>query len=382
MDFSFHILCRLSAVLLLLMMSGCSSFELTAWPPAEVYENNERIGTTPYTFSLVSGSRDLTLRRMGYVDREISITAVDPKRQHFELDWVALTELNSLPEKARVLSAADGNVLGVTPCRLHLARPQDVVLMLPGFEEMTATLTPNRKHVVELKPVHGFKASFIRSIYFTSQQGAVEIYDPVAGEKVGITPVRLRVEAGSTLEYRLAGHAAGHGLISRNAPHRIDIKLKPIAEVELCGPVGALVYRAGDSESIGMVPHTVRVDRTEVFEVRMQGYYDRAVTVAPGSPRRINVELERIPRKTIVSDPPGGEVYRLGALEKLGIAPLTILVEDESVFEIRKEGYKTCIIGVGPSSPEQLSVTLTPVPEGAPNEAAVRAFDNAVLKRF
>jgi hypothetical protein len=383
MEIKRHSLFSLTAGLLVFALSGCTSFELTSWPQAEVYENDERIGVTPYTFSLVSGSRSLTLRRQGYIDREVCITAVDPMRRHVELEWIGRSTVDSLPAGARIVRLEDGRELGITPCRLGLARPVDVVFRMEGFEESAARLVPNRNHIAELKPVHGFKPAFFRSIYFSSSQGAVEIYDRVAGERIGITPVQLKLAAGSKLEYRLPGHAPAHELISRNGPHRVEVRLTPLREVEICGPAGTRVYRAGGEESIGEVPFAVTVEEgTELFELRKAGYYDRAVAVAPDSPAQITVQLEKIPFKTIVTDPPGAAVYRLGGQEKLGSTPYTAIIETESVFEIRKEGCKAAVIGVGPSSPDQLKVQLAPLPPDEPEAAAIGDLDSSLLNTF
>lgn len=382
MVFSRHILLKLSLILLSSVMLGCSSFELTSWPQAEVYENGEKIGTTPYRFTMVSGSRDFTLKRYCYVDRDVSITAVDAKQQHFKLQWIGRTTVDSLPSGATVVRLEDNQVLDATPCGLLLSHPVDVVLKLEGFEDAECTLTPNREHVIELKPRDGFKPTFYRDIYFSSSQGAVAIYDRIAGKKIGVTPVRLKVEAGSELEYRLPGHISEQVLISRNAPGRIDIALKPLMQVVMFGPPGALVYRADETTSIGEVPLVVQVDGPQTYELKMEGYYDRTVTVSPDSPPRITVDLKEIPYKTIVSDPTGGEVYRLGGLEKLGTTPFTTIVENECAFEIRKEGYKPHVIGVGPSSPRQLKVPLSPVPEDEPDTTAIGGFGNSVLDTF
>jgi hypothetical protein len=382
MDITRQTLFSLAAVLLVFMLSGCSSFELTSWPQAEVCETDERIGVTPYTFSMVSGSRSLTLRRQGYIDREVCITALDPMHRHEELEWIGRSKIDSLPGGARVVRLDDGRELGVTPCRLGLARPVDVIFRLEGFEEFGARLVPNLDYVAELKPVHGFKPSFFRTIYFTSSQGAVEIYDRVAGERIGITPVRLKLAAGSKLEYRLPGHASAYELISRKGPHRMDVRLKPLVQVEICGPSGTRVYRAGGEESIGEVPFPVTVEGTELFELRKAGYYDRTVAVALDSPPRIMVQLEKIPFKTIMTDPPGAAVYRLGGMDKLGITPYTAIIEAESVFELRKAGCKPAVIGIGPSSPDQLHIPLSPLPPDEPEASAIGDLNSSLLNTF
>ncbi len=370
------------ALLAMLLMTGCSSFELTSEPVADIYENGDKIGTTPYQFTLMSGVRTFTLKRYGYVEQDVEVTSLDSKKQHFNLQWVGRTQVDTQPEGAQIVRMDDGKVLGTTPCALFLSRPVDVLFRMEGFEEVERELIPNRAHVVELSSKFGFKSAYYRDILFTSSQGAVAIYDRVAGERIGVTPVRLTVEAGSALEYRMEGYKSKYDLVSRNAPHRVEIALEPTSRVVLSGPPGADVYRAGETVSLGQVPVMVEVDGSQLFELKKEGYYDRTVAVAPGSPPRVDVELEPIPYKTIVTDPPGADVYRLGGLEKLGTAPFTTIVSGECVFEIKKQGFQPYIVGVGPSSPGQLSVPLSPVPRDDPDAAAIGELDSSVVDTF
>ena len=196
-----------------------------------------------------------------------------------------------------------------------------MVISLRGFKSIERDLTPNKTYKIELKSKFGFKSAFYKDIMFTSEQGPVQIYDRIAGERIGVTPVRLNVEAGAALEYRFPGYKSEFDLISRNEPHRIKIRLQPLTRVTLTGQQGAEVYRAGGIEKLGTIPYVVEVEGSALFEIKQEGFYDRSVAVAASSPRRLQIQLKEIPYKTIQTDPPGGDVYRLGGLEKLGTAP-------------------------------------------------------------
>ena len=229
----------------LILAFGCASFELTSMPVADVYENGEKVASTPYYFDLVTGQRLLTLKRPGYVEVEVPVSPLDPKRLHIPLQWVGRTRIDSLPGRATVLRAKDREKLGVTPCGLRLSAPERVLIEKKGFEPVEYDLTPNERYVVELKPLGGFKSAFYREIKFISDQGPVLIFDRVAGENIGTTPVRLSLEAGSALEYRLKGFNSKLVLISKTSPMLVNIKLDPITTVTLRGPEGSKVYRAG-----------------------------------------------------------------------------------------------------------------------------------------
>ena len=361
---------------------GCSSFQLTSSPSADIYEGGEKIGRTPYTFNLMSGQRTMTIKRYGYVEEEIKVSSLDPKKMHIALQWVGSTRIESRPPGARVLRLKDKKELGVAPCALHLSQPERVLIQMKGFESVERDLVPNKRYVVELKSKTGFKSSFYKDIMFVSDLGPVAIYDRVAGERIGITPVRLNIEAGSALEYRLAGYKSEFALISRNAPHRVQIDLEALTRVTLDGPEGAEVYRAGGAEAIGRVPYVVDVDGHATFEIKKEGYYEQQVAVYPGAPATMQIDLKEIPYKTIVSDPPGAEVYRLGGLEKLGDAPFKTIVDSERVFEIKKKGYRSSIIGMGPGSPAQLNVPLHATGRDDPDAAAIGTLDSHVVESF
>ncbi len=375
-------LAHCTLLLAVLLLFGCSSFVLTSTPPADVYENNTKVGQTPYSFSIVSGSRSLTLRRFGYVEEQVDVTALDQKRQHFDLQWVGRTHVETQPPGATVYSKDGKNILGTTPCGLTLSRTQWVTIKLDGFETVERELAPNKRYMVELKSSAGYKSVFYRDILFTSEQGSVQIYDRVAGERIGITPIRLNLEAGSALEYRMAGFKPKYDLISRNAPLRINIELEPLTRVTFTGPAGASIYRAGGIEKIGDVPVTLEVTGDTLYEIKKEGYYERTVALAPGSPSRMNVELEKIPYKTIVTEPTGAEVYRLGGHEKLGLTPYTTVIKEERVFEIKKEGYRTSLIGMGPTSAENLNVSLLQAADEGPDAAAIGELDSLVIESF
>lgn len=358
---------------------GCASFELTSEPTAEVYENGEKVARTPYTFDMVSGMRVLTLKRAGYVDVEVSISPMDPKQQHYPLQWVGRTRIDSLPSQATVLRLPDRKKLGVTPLSLHLARSERVVIEKKGFESREYDLVPNERYVAELKPLGGFKSAFYREIQFVSDQGPVSIFDRVAGETIGTTPIRLSLEAGSALEYRLKGFLSKAVLISKVSPTLVNIKLEPITTVTLRGPEGAKVYRAGGTKPLGKVPYTTEISGDTLFEVRMAGFYTSSIAVAPGASSGIDVTLKEIPYKTIVTTPAGAEVYRLGGLEKLGVTPFTTIVDSERVFEIKKKGFRTSVIGMGTESPTHLTVPMAAAPRDDPDAAALGELDSPAI---
>ena len=362
--------------------AGCSTFELSSTPSADIYENEVKIGETPYAFNLVSGTRQFVLKSFGFIEEDVSVSSLDQKKLHVNLRWVGKTRVNSKPQGSKVFRKSDNEYLGTSPCSLHLDHPERVVLRLEGFEPYELDLTPNETYAAELQAVSGFQSVVFKDIMFMSNQGPIEIYDRIAGKRIGVTPKRLQVEVGASLEYRFKGHKSKYELISRNAPVRIEISLEPYTRVTIKGAEGAGVYHVGGFEKIGTLPYYVEVEGSALYEIRKEGFYDRTLPVAAGSPAVIHVELEAIPYKTIATVPTGAEIYRLGGIEKLGSAPYKTIMKEERVFEVKKAGYQSITIGMGPNSAETLTVPLEPMPLEDPDAAAIGTFNNEAIGSF
>ena len=198
-------------------------------------------------------------------------------------------------------------------------------------------------------------------------------------------PAVKRINPATTLdlpEYRLDGFRPRVVLISRTTPRLVRIELDPVSFVTLRGPSGAVVYRAGGTEPLGKVPHTIEINGDALFEVRKEGCYASNIAVAPGSPSEIDVILEEIPYKTIVTTPSGAEIYRLGGIEKLGESPYTTIVDGERIFEIKKKGFQTSVIGMGADSPARLNVPLTAAQRDDPDAAALGELDSPVIGTY
>lgn len=377
-----QVLTRWILCLPLLLAFGCASFELSSEPQADIYENDVKIAATPYHFKLMSGMRYFTLKVPGYVEEVVPVSSLDLKQLHVRMEPVGRTTIDTFPEGATLVRVTDRVKRGRTPCSLRLSAPETVLIKLDGFEPLELDLVPNQRYQLELEPTVGFQSAHYKKIAFISSLGPVEIYDRLAGEKIGTTPIQLRIKAGSDLEYRRAGYKSSTDLISKRAPLLIHIELEALTVVTLTAEPGTQVYRAGGVERIGEVPFTVEVGSSTLFELKKDGYYSSTIAVAPGSSRKLAVELKKIPYKTIVTEPTGAGIYRLGGAEKLGVSPYTTIVNSERVFEIKKSGYKPEVIGIGSDSPTRLTVPLSAAPRDDPDSAALGTLDSNVISTY
>ena len=72
-----------------LIVNGCASFELVSVPNgAEVYEEEERIGVTPFLFDQFSGERFFTIKKKGYVEQDVMISSLDQKKIEVRLEGI------------------------------------------------------------------------------------------------------------------------------------------------------------------------------------------------------------------------------------------------------------------------------------------------------
>ena len=80
---------KINIFILTLFLSGCASFQLNTFPEnVEIYEEEKMIGETPYKFDQFSGERKFTLKKPGYVEKELTISSLGEKSSNIKLEKV------------------------------------------------------------------------------------------------------------------------------------------------------------------------------------------------------------------------------------------------------------------------------------------------------
>ena len=69
-------------------------------------------------------------------------------------------------------------------------------------------------------------------------------------------------------------------------------------------------------------------------------------------------------------------------MSSVSVSPFTTVVEDERIFEVRKDGFHKATVGLGPDSPKQVEVPLTPLPREEIDAAALGVLDSPVVNSF
>ena len=348
---------RLGVLFLPIIFSGCASFELETFPEkAEIYEAEEKIGETPYRFEQFSGERKFTLKKSGYVEKELTISSLGEKDSNIKLEKVKKTTLNTVPTDVRVIRTRDSVELGRTSLSLPLFKPEVVVLEKEGYKSYPLTLEPNQTYRIDMEPLEGFK-----SVYFLTTPSGAEISDRSVGDIISKTPSLVSAQEGTEFEFNLKGYQPSFYMINKRSPDRVFVELVPVPQVTIDSLFGAEIFGAAGGEKLGEVPYTELIKEVRAFEIRKSGYYPKTVTVSPESPSDIFVKLEPIPIKRIVTSPEGAIVARIGQNEVLGMAPINILAGSERLIEISLDGYAKRVIGIGPDSPDEITIELQPL---------------------
>ncbi len=366
---------KVNTLILALFLVGCASFELDTFPEGvEIYEAEKKIGEAPFRFEQFSGERKFTLKKSGYVEKELTISSLGEKDLNIKLEKVKKTTLNTVPTDVRVVRTRDSVELGRTSLSLPLFKPEVVVLEKEGYKPYPLTLEPNQIYRVDMEPLEGFK-----SVYFLSSPNGAEISDRSVGDVISRTPSLVSAQEGTEFEFNLEGFQPSFYMINKRSPDRVFVELIPVPKVTINSLLGAEIFGAAGGEKLGEVPYTELIKQVRAFEIRKSGYYPKTVTVSPESPSDIFVKLEPIPIKRIVTNPEGALVARIGQNEVLGIAPINILAGSERLIEISLDGYAKRVIGIGPDSPDEITIELQPL---AKDRLVLEGIQNATFEIY
>ena len=365
----------LCTVISYLCITGCASFELDSLPEnVEIYENKEKIGNTPYKFDQFSGERTFTLKTPGHIEKQITISSLDAKKTSVVLPKVDLTKLNTVPTDVRVIRTRDSKELGRTSLNLKLSSPEVVILEKEGYKPYALTLEPNQIYRIDMEALEGF-----RSVVFNSSPSGVFISDRSVGDTIASTPAIVSAEEGTEFEFNAEGFQSSFYMLNNRSPEKVFVELKPVPRVTIDSMIGVEIYGAAGGEKLGEVPYTELIKEVRAFELKKPGYYPKTITLSAESPSEIYVKLEPIPLKRIITLPEGATVARIGQNEIIGKAPVKILAGSERLIEISLDGYAKRIIGIGPDSPDEITIELNPL---AKDRLVLEGIQNATFEIY
>ncbi|WP_372796236.1 PEGA domain-containing protein [Pontiella sp.] len=285
-------------------MERDNSVLITSKPKnADVFTaNGQALGTTPLSVP-AEEARDLELRKDGYYAKAFKVDAETDSPFLVELDREPIVIVYTEPEGALVVHR--GVTLGQTPFRQLVQHDMDLELVYDRYktaEIIIAPDSPREVHVqLEKKPY----------VTISSNPSGAQLYRFGGIELIGTTPVEVLVNKETSFEVHKEGYDIKPFSLSPESSRQVTVPLKKSADAYEkvvtidSQPSGAKVYRPGGAEFIGTTPLAQPVRSERTFELQLDGFETKIVTVAPDSADNVTFALARdeSARNVTVSDP-------------------------------------------------------------------------------
>jgi hypothetical protein len=270
---------------------------------ADVYvAKGKKLGTTPLAIPATE-KRYLQLRKEGYYELDFSINEHTPSPYLLKMEREPIVIVESEPTGAIVVHR--GVTLGVTPFRQLLKDDMEIEVVQDRYYTKQLTIAPDSPRRVKVtlkpKPYVIIKSNPAQALLYRS--GGVEL--------IGATPIEVLVERDSAFEIHKEGYDIKPFMLSSESSPEVVVPLiKSVAALEKVvlidsDPSGAKVYRPGGAEFIGTTPLKQRVRSERSFELQLEGFKTKFVTVAPDSADTVVFALaeDESARNVMVSDP-------------------------------------------------------------------------------
>ncbi len=352
------------ALTLILAICSCAPVTVDTVPTgAAVYsaDGQTQLGTTPYNTSIFVRGKDYTIRQEKYFDEPVKLPFDAPRNVELKLRPTPIL-VYSKPD-SQIYPSGSETAIGETPMKVTVYdKERTYTLKVADYydQDIKVGLDSTDPLVVKMvrRPI----------VTLSAVPAGVEVYEN--GSLVGTAPVRQEILTSRTFELRKAGYFTKSLTLTGAPPYEVAVELKQFPVITVAAtPADAQIYRAG--AVAGKAPFKLAVGEKTVLEVRADRYYPQSVTLTPESPAQVNVALKAMPYVTI-SEPAGAELFIDG--KSAGIVPVELLIEKDTVIELRKEGFVTKTATLT-GADKQVAVTLEAVPP--PSTNAVSAADSA-----
>jgi|GEM_PF-5464463 len=270
---------------------------------AEIFTTDGTLlGTTPLAVP-AEEARSLELHKDGYYMKSFTIDKETPSPFLVEMEREPIVIVYSDPEGAVVVHR--GVMLGQTPFRQLVKEDMEIEVQLDRHYTQTITIAPDSPREIHVDlPAKPF-------VTIQSSPAGAELYRSGGVELIGTTPVEVLIEKDMAFEMHKPGYDIKPFMLSPESSLNVTVPLKQTIgateKVVLIDsePSGAKVYRPGGAEFIGKTPlkQAVRGERT--FELQLDGFKTKIITVAPDSADNVIFALakDESARNVTVSDP-------------------------------------------------------------------------------
>lgn len=334
-------------------IAGCAPVTVSSTPPgAKVYtkKNDELIGITPVKVNMVAGNKEIIVRKDGYFSKTLVLSSIDPESTTVELKRRERVMIISEPVSAELYVEGVGRV-GVTPCKLDYDKPYRTFLVkAPGYAAQTFTVPEDPEdHIL-------IQLDRDDAVLVVSRPKNAEIFD-LDGNSLGSTPLAVPADEERTFAMSKDGYYTQEFTVGMDtkSPVVIELDREPIILIQ-SEPEGAYIVYQG--VTLGRTPFRHLVNEPMEIEIKAARYYSKRITISPDSPRLVEVELKSMPYVTIKSKPEGATLYRSGGVELVGTTPVEVLIENDTAFEMHKEGFDPKLFTLSPESNSEVTVPL------------------------
>ncbi|RKX42065.1 MAG: hypothetical protein DRP64_10415 [Verrucomicrobia bacterium] len=206
----------------------------------------------------------------------------------------------------------------------------------------------------------GLFVSGCAPVTVSSMPPDANVYYKKGDKLIGPAPARVMLYANSReVVVRKAGYFSQSVVLSPVGSETVSVELRRRKKVFLVShPSGAELYVKGQEKKVGKTPFLLDYNQSHrVFAVRALGYSTQIITIPEDPEGNITVDLEREPTVTVVSKPKNVEIYTKAG-RRLGVTPLAVPASKEGMLELRKEGYYSQEVSVGPETESPYVVEL------------------------
>ena len=208
--------------------------------------------------------------------------------------------------------------------------------------------------------VAGFMVSGCASVTVSSTPDGANVYYKDSDKLIGSTPAKITLYANSKeVVVRKDGYFSQTVELSPIDPMNVSIELRHRDKVLLLSePAGAEVYVEGLEDKLGKTPFHLNYDKSHrTFRVHSPGYVSQTITIPEDPEGNVSVELVREPTVLVISKPKNVDIYTKADV-KLGVTPMALPAIEDRIFELRKEGYYSKDVAVGPETASPYTIEL------------------------
>lgn len=272
------------------------------------------------------------------------------------LSGCASFELHSNPEGALVYE--NERSIGTTPYSFTLfSDKREFTVQKEGYVEQVVSISPLDRKQMQLNLVRILKTS----VHTVPPGAAVE--RSVNGAKLGKTSLDLRLAKPESVVLTKKGYEPRTIKLVPNQVYRIELKaLEGFREIAISStPTGVSISNRSIGDKIAETPALITAEEGTEFEFRKEGYRPQIIMVNKRSPENVHIAMVPLSTVTIRSEE-GAAVYLAGSSDQVGEVPYTEHIENDRIFEIRKEGYYPAIVAATADESIQIDVPLKKIP--------------------